>query len=169
MSFAAPTGGVGPYERSFRMRLREQHWRYVGRSRFVPPWEADDSPTFVEWRREGTKWVVSSFGDEYQVGPPVRPFGLNRVRRGLASDTSVVVKDESWYAAHEPIFLEGRYYMKFGRLAVLLDDEVTYFGALDGAPVYVEADADPRVPDVLYVQVSTGSYQPYYGGPAGPC
>jgi hypothetical protein len=31
-------------------------------ARFVPPEEPDDSRTFVEWRREAGRWVISAIG-----------------------------------------------------------------------------------------------------------
>lgn len=49
--------------------LRGSNWRRVGRSRFVPPGAPASSPTFVEWRREGDRWVISSFGDELFAPP----------------------------------------------------------------------------------------------------
>lgn len=39
-------------------------WRRVGGRRFVPPGASASSGAFVEWRREGDQWVISSFGDE---------------------------------------------------------------------------------------------------------
>jgi hypothetical protein len=39
-------------------------WRRVRGNRFVPPDAPASSPIFVEWRREGDRWVVSAFGDE---------------------------------------------------------------------------------------------------------
>ena len=43
---------------------RGTEWRRVRGSRYVPPGASASSPVFVEWRREGDAWVVSSFGDE---------------------------------------------------------------------------------------------------------
>jgi len=39
-------------------------WRRVAGNRFVPPGAPASSPVFIEWRREGDTWVVSSIGDE---------------------------------------------------------------------------------------------------------
>jgi hypothetical protein len=39
-------------------------WRRVRGNRFVPPGASASSAIFVEWRREGDRWVVSAFGDE---------------------------------------------------------------------------------------------------------
>jgi hypothetical protein len=40
-------------------------WRLVGGNRFVPPDAPANCPTYVEWRREGNRWVISAFGDEW--------------------------------------------------------------------------------------------------------
>jgi len=42
----------------------DRGWRRVSNHRFVPPGSDATSPTYVEWRREGSRWVVSAFGDE---------------------------------------------------------------------------------------------------------
>jgi hypothetical protein len=42
-----------------------EKWQFVGQTRFVPPFLPVSSPTFVEWRKEGDRWVISSFGDEW--------------------------------------------------------------------------------------------------------
>lgn len=47
-----------------QVRIRGTHWKRVGPTRFVPEDESSTAPIFVEWRREGAKWVVSGFGDE---------------------------------------------------------------------------------------------------------
>lgn len=39
-------------------------WKRVGATRVVPADEPANAPFFVEWRREGGRWVVSAFGDE---------------------------------------------------------------------------------------------------------
>jgi hypothetical protein len=46
------------------MRTPDQ-WHLVGRNRLVPPGAPPSCPTYVEWRREGGKWVISAFGDEW--------------------------------------------------------------------------------------------------------
>lgn len=40
-------------------------WRLVGGSRFVPPGAPASSSTYVEWRREGSTWVIGALGDEW--------------------------------------------------------------------------------------------------------
>lgn len=39
-------------------------WRRVRGARFVPPGASAGSATYVEWRREGDRWVIAAFGDE---------------------------------------------------------------------------------------------------------
>lgn len=58
---------------SQQVRFRGTMWRRVGRTlRFVPADSPDDSPLWVEWRREGDRWVVSAVGDEeYGAGVPL--------------------------------------------------------------------------------------------------
>jgi len=46
-------------------------WVRVNRMRFVPPGSTDSGATYVQWRREGSRWVVSSFGDEAYTDVPV--------------------------------------------------------------------------------------------------
>jgi hypothetical protein len=53
-----------------QVMMRGTKWRRVSPTRFVPSGETATSGIFVEWRREGSRWVVSSFGDEgYGVLP----------------------------------------------------------------------------------------------------
>lgn len=42
---------------------RQKGWRRVG-TRFVPAGEPPTAALFVEWRREGGRWVVARYGDE---------------------------------------------------------------------------------------------------------
>ena len=57
-----------------QVMIRGVGWRRVGGTRFVPPGARAASPTFVEWRREGTRWVVSAFGDETFGSAPLPPW-----------------------------------------------------------------------------------------------
>lgn len=51
---------------------RGSEWRRVTPTRFVPPGASRSSPVFVEWRREGERWVVSAVGDEgFDDGVPL--------------------------------------------------------------------------------------------------
>lgn len=57
-----------------QITMRGVKWHRVSGTRFVPPGETASSPIFVEWRREGSKWVVSSFGDESFSRLPLPPW-----------------------------------------------------------------------------------------------
>jgi hypothetical protein len=57
-----------------QVMMRGVEWRRVSGTRFVPPGETAASAIFVEWRREGSKWVVSSFGDESFSRLPLPPW-----------------------------------------------------------------------------------------------
>jgi hypothetical protein len=54
-----------------QVMLRTGRWGRVGEFRFVPPGADADSPTYVEWRREGQNWVISEYGDETFVDVPL--------------------------------------------------------------------------------------------------
>jgi len=53
--------------------MRTGAWRLVGGNRFVPPGAPASSRTFVEWRQEGNRWVISAFGDEWFQNPDQLP------------------------------------------------------------------------------------------------
>ena len=57
-----------------QVMMRGARWHRVSGTRFVPPGETASSDIFVEWRREGSKWVVSSFGDEGFSDLPLPPW-----------------------------------------------------------------------------------------------
>jgi hypothetical protein len=60
---------------SHQVMHRGTGWRRVRGDRFVPPGAPDDSPVFVQWRREGGTWVVSAVGDEsFLDGAPLPPW-----------------------------------------------------------------------------------------------
>ena len=54
-----------------QVKLRAGRWRRVRGTRFVPPGADASSPIYVEWRQEGTNWVIAEFGDEL-FAPPAR-------------------------------------------------------------------------------------------------
>ena len=53
---------IGLFEH--QVKLRAGRWRRVRGTRFVPPGADASSPIYVEWRQEGTNWVIAEFGDE---------------------------------------------------------------------------------------------------------
>jgi hypothetical protein len=59
---------------SHQLLMRGTLWRRVERTlRFVPADGPDDSPLYVEWRREDGQWVVSRIGDESFKGDAPLP------------------------------------------------------------------------------------------------
>ncbi len=56
---------------SHQVMERGREWRRVPGNRFVPPGATAASAAFVEWRKEGSEWVVASFGDEGFPGAPI--------------------------------------------------------------------------------------------------
>lgn len=76
-----PTALDGPLAESFDMnyesqpiglfehqvKLRRGPWQRVSSYRFVPPGGNATSPIYVDWRREGSTWVISEFGDEVYI------------------------------------------------------------------------------------------------------
>ena len=48
-------------------------WVRVRGHRYVPPGGDAESRIYVEWRREGTAWVISRFGDEFFNEPAPLP------------------------------------------------------------------------------------------------
>jgi hypothetical protein len=47
-----------------QVAVRGTAWHQIGPARFAPGDAAADSRIFLEWRREGSRWVISRFGDE---------------------------------------------------------------------------------------------------------
>ena len=47
-----------------QVKLRAGRWRRVRGTRFVPPGADALSPIYVEWRQEGTNWMIAELGDE---------------------------------------------------------------------------------------------------------
>lgn len=50
---------------------RPGKWHRVAESRFVPPGADSTSLTYVQWRMEDRRWVISEFGDETFIDVPL--------------------------------------------------------------------------------------------------
>lgn len=68
--------GVGSF--AFMAKEHGIHWQRVGAARFVPPGRDATSPTFVEWRRTGTRWEIAAFGDEVHLSDDADLTGVFR-------------------------------------------------------------------------------------------
>ena len=175
-SFEPASAGMGPYEGRLGMQLSvwlPRGWRRVGARRFVPPKQPDHSHIFVEWRREGGRWVISAIADETVFFPhlagkrAVRP---DEVQRGAVASPTRYAPDAEWYKAYEPIVLDGERYVSYGLPRPLSPDEIEPVGAKGGVAVYV-ARGDTAEPDEIYLPMDASNFQPYqtsHGRP-GPC
>ena len=159
-----------------------RHWTQSGR-RFAPrsgarhhSWrERIDNPGpprgpwwYVEWMREDDRWVIAEFGEEgaYQepqtsAGPILNPVTAHpRPERGLEGVR--YAGQAPWYTGDAPIVSAGRRYHKYGLPRALSDSELERVGFRGEVPAYREAGTQ-GTPEVLYVLVSRGMYQPYQG------
>ncbi len=172
-SFAQYGGDYGPVEGSFVSRAAsgKGRWRRVRGNRFVPPGASAGSPTFVEWRREDGRWVVSSFGDGYlYLGPRLLGRELNegtrdRPGRPVVPAGTGYAAGAEWYERNELITFEGMRYVKYGLPRPIGDGEVERIGSLGRVALFAEAGMGEQQGVILYIPVSAGQYQPYY--PAG--
>ncbi len=129
-------------------------WRRVRGTRFVPPGKPASSPTFVEWRREDGRWVVSAFGDESPRGRLTYPEDAPNTVRRDATARAESTDDGPWFTGHGPIHFEGRRWFLSGAPRVVAREHLTRLGSLNGVPVYAEAGV--RIPEALYVAVGPG-------------
>ena len=136
-------------------------WRRVG-ARYVPV--GGPEGVFIDWRREDGRWVISAIGEVgvwddgiprgWQVARALRvPFALDPHR-------ATVADDRPWFRDNEPIHYAGRRVVRYGPTRDIPADLLERYGTLDGVPVYAEAGYR-GLPDVLYVPVSGGRFQPY--------
>ena len=173
-SFNSSGGEVGPVEWRLGMQalMRGGPWRRVRGNRFVPAGASARSPVFVEWRREDGRWVVSAFGDEDLYLPPL----LGRDAGEIVPDTLTPLAspryaaNAGWYIGHQPIVLTGWRYVKDHppyRLSAEDAARLRRVGVLEGVIVY--AEPAEGIPEMLWVPVSPGEFQPYTGFGAPPC
>jgi hypothetical protein len=175
-SFEPSWGDTGPFEGAIvsRVRVARTGWRRVRGNRFVPPGEPARSPAFVEWRREGGEWVVSSIGEQQPYYTP-RPshWERNQARRdrrplpATPPDSSYAANAE-WYVRNEPIVFEGMTYVKYGLPRPLADNEVERIASLGGVAIFAEAGMGGAT-EILYVLAGPGQYQPYNGFGSRAC
>lgn len=167
------SGHSGPFEESFGMQVRihdEEDWRRVRGSRFVPPGESARSPIFVEWRREGGAWVVSSIGDQ-TVSAAV---AARRPRPGMIQRSTHPVPNEmyapetEWFDSYHPIVFEEDRYIKYGLPREIDIALLSRIGHRDRVPVYVEKGYE-AAPEVIYVLTGPSTFQPYEGRRSPPC
>lgn len=165
-------GDYGPHDGAmlWQASIHEGRWRRVTGTRYVPPGEGADSPTFVEWRREDGRWVISALGEEHFYHRPRPPNERrNLVTRDTLTERTTFAAGHTWFIAHEMIEFRDHAYVKAGLPRRIALDGVRRFGSLGTVPVYVEAG--PGRPDatVLYLPVSPGELQPYQPASGSSC
>jgi hypothetical protein len=155
-----------------------RRWRRVRGNRFVPPRASAGSPIFVEWRREDGRWVVSAFGDERWIGPPL--LGVERTRGTRDSlpgePLMAPIPAEGphagragWYLRDEPIIFDDLTLFKYGPPRTLRPGDVERIGSLDGVGLYQEAGAT-GLASVVYVPVGPGfTFHAYQAEGSEPC
>lgn len=168
-SFWQSPAGVGPIETVLSMRIEGDgtRWRRVAGNRFVPPGESARSPTFVQWRREDGRWVVSAFGDATYWFPRVLGYvrGPDVVRDTVLPlpPTPVYAAEAPWYLDNRTIYFEGYRYTKYGRPRAIADtlslQRVGRFGLIG---VYTEKGNTTA--EILYIPLAPGQYQLYEVG-----
>lgn len=172
-----PEGGeVGPAENTLTMEAQwsRRPWRYAGRLRFVAPGKPASDPTYVEWRRERGRWVVSRIGERYYYEP--RLAGVDAAYLATSDTTAGnglplerrLAGTTDWFRESHAIVVRGRRYTKYGAPRTVESGELSRFGNLGVVPIFVERGAE-ATPMILYALTAPGEYQPYmtYGGIRG--
>jgi hypothetical protein len=168
-SDAIPVGTIIEQELHVLMGRDDLPWRRTRGTHFVPPDASDDSPVFVEWRREDGRWVVSAIGengDDTDLGGravPVFPQHMPRtpLRFPLPTDTKVA-GDADWFVDSNAILVWGHRWVKYGGPRILKEGDVVRVAAdYRGVGVWVEPDVT-HIPQVIYLLVGlAGNFQPY--------
>jgi hypothetical protein len=152
------------------LRVNPLPWRLVDGRRFVPPGASPRSATFVEWRREDGRWVVSAVGEERTGGPRL----LGRPRNAVVLDSvaaepavlplasgGMYAARTPWYEEHQPIVYGDVWLGKYGVPRQLASGELTRIGTVNGVGVYAET-GEQRFQGVVYVPVDAlGSFHAY--------
>jgi hypothetical protein len=171
-SFFRGGGEVGTGETTIAGRLSDEsaRWRRIGR-RFVPRGASASSPTFVKWRRERGRWVISAFGDEDTYVQPRPEAPRTVVRRSPVTGPLLALPlpkgdryaaTAPWFLASPVLWLDGLPRIAYGPPARLGNGDVTRIGSVEGVAVYTEPSIAATA-EVMYVAVDDeGTFQPYY-------
>ena len=169
-SFFRGGGEVETFPTTIAGRLSRDsaRWRRVG-LRFVPPGAPASSPTFVEWRREGGRWVISELGDEDEYAEPEQEPDAPRtiVRRSRETGPLLALplpKDDRYLgsvAGREILWIDGGRRVAYGPPVHLGNGDVARIGWVEGVAVYAEPRAAATA-EVIYVALDgEGAFQPY--------
>ncbi|HEY0022334.1 MAG TPA: hypothetical protein VGB24_05470 [Longimicrobium sp.] len=162
-------GDVGSVESLMhRLRMDPLRWRLVDGRRFVPPRASPRSATFVEWRREDRRWVVSAIGEERTAAPRLLGRPVNRLVRDSTPGEAVtlplpadaaVAAGTRWFAEYAPIIAGNMMLTAYGLPRAVPAEFLTRIGTVNGVAAYVETGAGL---EVVYIPVTRdGSFQMY--------
>jgi hypothetical protein len=163
-------GDVGSVESlTFRlMRTDPLPWRLVDGRRFVPPRAPPRSATFVEWRREDRRWVISAIGEEVTGAPRLLGRPVNMLVRDSTAGQPVtlplpadaaVAAGTRWFVEYEPIVAGDMMLTAYGLPREIPAEFLTRVGTVNGVAAYVETGAGA---EVVYIPVTRdGSFQTY--------
>jgi hypothetical protein len=163
--------GPDPGLLTARVAYSPRGWRRVRGNRFVPPGEPARSPIFVEWRREGERWVISVFGDE----PTYLPHLAGREVSFVEPDTTLplptpeaYLTNEPWYVNNQAITFRGHRYVKYGGLRSRGTEQLVRVGHVGRIAVYT-TPGQPGDPEWIFFPAGPGLYQTYEGFIPPPC
>jgi hypothetical protein len=122
----------------------------------------------VQWRREGSRWVVAALGVEADVVDRVLVEPNPATRRPVPPDPSRYAAGEPWYEGNEPVSHAHNRYVKMGLPRPLSADSLVFAGAVGAVPFYTEPGKGP-FPELIFIPVTPGQYQPYMGADTNLC
>ncbi len=122
----------------------------------IPPPPAGTAVTLCLATGDGVEVFLTSAGDTL-VGPSRTP--LSELRPAVAF-VGVYAQSRAWFEAEEPITLEQRSYGRFGTAFQLDCGDIRRVGEHLGVPLFT-ADTGDGSPEILYVPVRPGVWQPY--------
>lgn len=166
-AFVRFSGPIGNDELEMRIEADGTRWRRVAGNRFVPPGESARSPMFVQWRREGGRWVVSALGHATDWFP--RVLGYERGPYHVVPDTVLrlpptpaYAAEAPWYVENQTIYFQGISYTKYDLPRAISDTfPLRRVGRMGRIGVYAEKTG---YEELLYIPLAPGRYQLYEMG-----
>ena len=122
----------------------------------TPPPPAGTAVTLCLSTGDGVEVLLTSAGDTL-VGPSRTPLSELRPAVALAG---VYAENRAWFEAGEPITVEQRSYGRLGAAVPLDCGDIRQVGEHLGVPLYA-TDTGGASPEILYVPVRAGVWQPY--------
>ena len=122
----------------------------------TPPPPAGMAVTLCLSTGDGVEVLLTSAGDTL-VGPSRTPLSELRPAVALAG---VYAENRAWFEAGEPITVEQRSYGRLGTAVPLDCGDIRQVGEHLGVPLFA-TDTGGASPEILYVPVRAGVWQPY--------